>query len=244
MALKDGDFVLINYVISVKEDDKEIVQDTNLEDVARKSGIYDANRRYGPYLVVIGKSGLLPAIDEALREMDVGQKKELMAPPEKAYGPHRDDLVIRVPIKQLNRYGIQPVVGRKVEVGGRIGVIKGVTERFAYIDFNHPLAGKELRIELEVTKKLETPEEKVSYLVRRYMPIDTNKIKVNISGPQVEVTLPKDVLALNDLESRLQLLASDMSSFLGASSLRIVVEIELKEETQGQQAQPPAQQTS
>jgi len=56
VAIKDGDFVLINYVISVKSGDKEVVGDTNKEDVAKSAGIYDANRKYEPYLVVLGRS--------------------------------------------------------------------------------------------------------------------------------------------------------------------------------------------
>ena len=227
MTLKEGDFVLINYVISVKTDDQEVVEDTNIEEVARKNNILDANRRYEPYLVVIGRSNVIAAIDEELRNMDVGQVKEFVAPPEKAYGPYRDDLVIRVPIKQLRRYGIAPVVGRRVEVGGRVGVIKSVTERFAFIDFNHPLAGKQLKIRLEVTKKLESDEDKARYLVARYMPLDQSKVAVAVREGVVEVALPREAIGLSDLESRLQLLAADLQNLLGAKELRLVIDVPL-----------------
>ncbi|MGC9210463.1 MAG: FKBP-type peptidyl-prolyl cis-trans isomerase [Acidilobus sp.] len=241
MPFKDGDFVLVNYVISTIEGGTEVVQDTNIEEVAKKAGLYSAERRYEPYLVVIGRSQLLPAIDEELRNLDVGQKKEFTAPPEKAYGPHRDDLVIRVPIKQLNRYGITPVVGRRVEIGGRVGVIKSVTERFAYIDFNHPLAGKELKIQIEAVKKLETTEEKVKFLALRYMPLKESDLTVSVlDGSGVEVRLPEAALRLNDLESRLQLLTADLKQLLGLQLVRFVIEVRLAEgaKAQGAEAQP------
>ena len=229
MPFKEGDFVLVNYVVSVVEGGKEVVQDTNIEDVAKRAGLHSPDRKYEPYLVVIGRSQVLPAIDEELRNMDVGQRKEFTAPPEKAYGPHRDDLVIRVPIRQLNRYGITPVVGRRVEVGGRVGVIRSVTERFAYIDFNHPLAGKELKIELEVVRKLETPEEKVRFLALRYLPLKEGDIGVSLGAQGVvELSLPADALRLSDLESRLQLLAGDLRQLLGVSGLRIVIEVKFE----------------
>lgn len=241
MTFKDGDFVLINYVISVKDGDREVVEDTNKEDVAKGAGIYDSNRRYEPYLVVVGRSQVIKAIDEQLRDMDVGQKKEFTATPDKAYGPYREDLVIRLPIKQLNRYGIPPVVGRRVEVGGRIGVIKSVTERFAYIDFNHPLAGRDLKVELEVVGKLETLDDKVKYLVTRYMPIDRNSVSVSQQGEgSIELQLPQEVVDLSDLESRLQLLLGDLSSLLGIKSVKLVINVTLGQQgssAQGQQAQ-------
>ncbi len=233
MPFKEGDFVLVNYVISVVEGGKEVVQDTNIEEVAKRSGLYSADRKYEPYLIVIGRSQVLPAIEEELRGMEVGQRKEFTAPPEKAYGPHREDLVIRVPIKQLNRYGITPIVGKKVEVGGRVGVIRSVTERFAYIDFNHPLAGKELKIELEAVRKLDTQEERARFLVLRYMPLGETDVGVSIAGEGVvELSLPEDVLKLNDLESRLQLLSSDLRQLLGVKRLKIVIDVRLAEETQ------------
>ncbi len=231
MPFKEGDFVLVNYVVSVVEGGKEIVHDTNIEDVAKRAGLHSPDRRYEPYLVVVGRSQVLPAIDEELRNMDVGQRKEFVTPPEKAYGPHREDLIIRVPIRQLNRYGITPVVGRKVEVGGRVGVIRSVTERFAYIDFNHPLAGKELKIELEVVRKLETDEEKVKFLALRYLPLKEGDLGVSVGGENVlELSLPADVLKLSDLESRLQLLASDLRQLLGVSRLRIVIDVKFAEQ--------------
>ncbi|MGC9112160.1 FKBP-type peptidyl-prolyl cis-trans isomerase [Acidilobus sp.] len=240
MTFKDGDFVLINYVISVKDGDREIVEDTNKEDVAKSAGIYDSNRRYEPYLVVIGRSQVIKAIDEQLRDMDVGQRKEFTATPDKAYGPYRSDLIIRLPIKQLNRYGIPPVVGRRVEVGGRIGVIRSVTERFAYIDFNHPLAGRDLKVELEVVGKLETLDDKVKYLVTRYMPLDRNSIGVSQQGEgSIELQLPQEVLGLSDLESRLQLLLGDLSSLLGIKGVKLVVNVALSQQgaqASGQQA--------
>jgi len=242
VPIQEGDFVLVNYVIRVVEGGKELVHDTNVEEVAKSAGIYEANRRYEPYLIVVGRSQVLPAIDEELRSMEVGQKKEFTAPPEKAYGPYRDDLVIRVPIKQLMRYGITPRVGRQVEVGGRIGVIKSVTERFAYIDFNHPLAGKELKIELTAVRKLESPEEKIKYLVMRYMPLKEGDLQVAVNDGEAEVRLAREVLRLSDLESRLQLLSNDVKQFLGLKALRIVIELPLAEGAQApKQAEGTAQ---
>ncbi|MEB3773783.1 MAG: peptidylprolyl isomerase [Desulfurococcales archaeon] len=228
MALKEGDMVLIHYTIKVVDGEEEIVETTR-EDVAKKAGIYDPNKSYGEYLVVVGKSTLIDAVNEALKEMSPGDKREIEAPPEKAYGEWRQDLLIRIPLKQFRRHNIVPRVGQEVEVGGRVGRIVRMTERFAYVDFNHPLAGKKLKIELEVLKKLENDEEKLGYLAKRWLNTEPVTVK---AGDEAEIVLPSDVLGLRDLDSRLQLLSRDVYLYVKPKKLRITVEVEYPEEAE------------
>ncbi|MEB3862055.1 MAG: peptidylprolyl isomerase [Desulfurococcales archaeon] len=227
MALKEGDFVLIHYTIKTVDGDEEVI-DTTREDVAKEAGIYDPNRRYGEHPVVVGRSKLIDAVDEALKEMEPGEKREIIAPPEKAYGPRDEKLVIRVPVKQLRRHNITPRVGQEIEVGGRLGRIIKVTERFAYIDFNHPLAGKKLKIELEVVKKVEADEEKLEYLSLRWLGV--KPLSASASNGVMEVVLPSDVLGMHDLDSRLRLLAQDVYNLLSPEKLRITIEVEYPKE--------------
>ncbi len=226
MALKEGDFVLIHYTIRV--DDTGDVVDTTREEVAKEAGIYDPNKRYGEYPVVVGRSRLIDAVDEALRQMDEGEKREIIAPPEKAYGVRDEKLVLRVPIKQLRRHNITPRIGQEIEVGGRVGRITRLTERFAYIDFNHPLAGKRLRIELEVVKKVESEDEKLAHLAVRWLGV--KPVRTSASEEGLELVLPSDVLGMHDLDSRLRLLAQDVYDLLRPKKLRIVIDVEYPEE--------------
>ena len=93
MALKKGDFVLINYTLWALEDGEEKIIDTTVEEVATKHNIYDAEKRYGPTLVVIGKSALLPAVEKVLPEMNVGEKKVIIAEPKDAFGERDESLL-------------------------------------------------------------------------------------------------------------------------------------------------------
>jgi len=209
------------------------VVDTTREDVARKSGIYDESKTYKEIPVVLGKTSLLEAVYEALKEMDVGEKRVIEAPPEKAYGEYRSDLVIRVPVKQLRRYNIPARVGQEVDVGGRRGRIVRVTERFAYIDLNHPLAGKKLKIELEVTSKIERDEDKARILASRITGIPPEEIGVESGGGAITVILPSRALGMSDLDARLQVLSRDVYNFLEPRKLRIVIEVEYPERAEG-----------
>lgn len=108
-------------------------------------------------------------MEKALLNMKVGEKKEVIAKPEEAYGEYDKEKVIAVSIKRLRAAGydrIQP--GMEVKLGDSVGRVKRVTERYAYIDFNHPLAGKTLKIEVEVLEKAEKDLEKAKAIAVRH----------------------------------------------------------------------------
>ena len=232
MPLKEGDFVLIHYTIKVIEGGEERVIDTTREEVAREAGIYREGEIYGEYPVVIGRSRLLEGIEEALREMDVGERREVEIPPEKAYGPRDEKLVVRVPKSRLLKSGIPPRPGEVVEAGGRRGVIVRVTERFAYIDFNHPLAGKKLKVDLEVVRKVESDEEKARLLAKRFFP--RLEVEAEVSDGRVVISIPADALGYSDLDSRLRLLLTDVVNFLNPRRVEFVIYAEKPEEAEGQ----------
>ncbi len=239
MPLKEGDFVLIHYTIKVVEDGEERIIDTTREDVAREAGIYREGEIYGEYPVVIGRSRLLEGIEEALREMDVGERREVEIPPEKAYGPRDEKLIVRVPKNRLVKSGIPPRPGEVVEAGGRRGVIVRVTERFAYIDFNHPLAGKKLKVDLEVVRKVERDEEKARLLAKRFFPrLD---VKAEVKDGRVVISIPADALGYSDLDSRLRLLLTDVVNFLNPRRVEFVIYSEKPEEAGEQEAVGEAQ---
>ncbi len=228
MAISQGDYVLLNYSIYALSDGKEELVDTTDAELAKKAGIFDEKRSYGSRLIIYGRSQLIKAVEEALKDMNEGEEKEIEAPPEKAYGPRREDLVVRIPIKQLRRYNITPTVGREIEVGGRIGRIIRVTERFAYVDFNHPLAGKKLKIVLKVEKILKETKDKLTYLVERWL--GKKPVNLKIENGIANIELDESVISIPDLESRLQLLLRDIKETLpDINSLEINIKIKVRE---------------
>lgn len=238
MALKKGDFVLINYTLWALEDGEEKIIDTTVEEVATKHNIYDAEKRYGPTLVVIGKSTLLPAVEKVLPEMNVGEKKVIIAEPKDAFGERDESLVIRLPKKALRQRNITPVVGMELDVGGRRGVIVRVTERFAYVDFNHPLAGKKVKIELEVVRKIEEPSEKVKYLASRWTGIPENEVNVELKEGEALVRFPEGILGVRDLEARLMRFISDIADLIDEVkkvTITFAIEIPREEKTESEE---------
>ncbi len=239
MPFREGDFVLINYTTKVVDDGEERVIDTTIEKIAKEAGIYDPRRKYEPYPVIVGKSKLIEAVDEALRSMDVGERRTIEAPPEKAYGPRDQRLVRRVPIKYFARYGRVPRVGEEVEmeVEGRVlrGKVINVTQRFVHIDFNHPLAGKTLKIDLEVVEKVDDDREKARILVARVAGVPRDSVNIEKDDGHLIIKLPPMILALNDLEAILQSVLNDIQEYLSPKKVTFTIEVDLtpKEASEG-----------
>ncbi len=62
------------------------VFDTSMEKEAKGAGLYNATRDYKPLQVTLGTGKVIQGFEEALIGMKVNEEKELVIPPEKAYG--------------------------------------------------------------------------------------------------------------------------------------------------------------
>jgi FKBP-type peptidyl-prolyl cis-trans isomerase 2 len=62
------------------------VFDTSIKSEALKSGLFNPARDYKPLQVVLGKHQVINGFEEALIGMRVNETKEIILPPEKAYG--------------------------------------------------------------------------------------------------------------------------------------------------------------
>ncbi len=62
------------------------VFDTSMEKEARSAGLYNAARDYKPLQVTLGTSKVIVGFEEALMGMKVNDEKDVVIPPEKAYG--------------------------------------------------------------------------------------------------------------------------------------------------------------
>ncbi len=73
--------------------------------------------------------------------------------PEQAFGPHNPDLVQRLARADLpaGDIGVMSMVEFAGPDGGRFtGLVRELDAESALVDFNHPLAGKAVRFEVEV----------------------------------------------------------------------------------------------
>ena len=225
MPLRDGDFVLIDYTLKVKETGQVI--DTTSEKVAKEVGIHRPDRTYEPMLVVIGAGWVLKGLEERLKEMEVGEQKTVELPPEEAYGPRDPRKVIMLPAKVLSQKGVVPRVGQRVQLEGLgWGTVRAVGSGRVQIDLNHPLAGKTLIYDVAVRAKIEEPAEKVRALIHRRLPlVPAENFEVEVGEEEITIRVPEEAFYVEGIQVIKRGLASDIMRFFeGVKLVRFVEE--------------------
>jgi peptidylprolyl isomerase len=104
--------------------------------------------------VVVGDGKFFPVIEKALCDMTEGETKVLTLEAEDAFGPHIDDLVIKVP-KSVFETNVTLEIGSRIKIDvptgkSYVGTIVAVDEHTITLDMNHLLAGKRLVVNVTV----------------------------------------------------------------------------------------------
>jgi peptidylprolyl isomerase len=212
MALQKGDFILINYTAKVKETNE--VFDTTVEDTAKKERLQKEGEIYEPKLVVVGEGWVLKALDDSLEAMEPGKAETVEISPDKAFGQRDPEKVKQVHLRKLAEKGINPALGMRIEYGGKNAVIRSIGAGRVLLDFNPPLAGKTLIYDVTVSKKLETPEEKIGAVIhRRIPPVEEGKFKFAIQDKTLTVDMPEDTFYLEGVQIAKRGIAMDIQKF-------------------------------
>jgi len=134
---KKGDKVKINYT-------------GKLED----GSVFDSSEGHDPLEFTLGGGEVIVGFDEAVTGMAPGEKKNVLIPVDKAYGPRNEEMVILAPREHMPS-DINPEVGQKMQMGGPNGEVilvsvVEVTDTEVKLDANPPLAGLDLAFEIEL----------------------------------------------------------------------------------------------
>ena len=97
---------------------------------------------------------VIRGFDEGVTGMTIGDKKTISIPPQEAYGPRQEEMVIEFPITNFPP-DIKPELGMTLNMHTENGqelpvVITAISEEAITLDANHPLAGQELVFDLEL----------------------------------------------------------------------------------------------
>jgi peptidylprolyl isomerase len=220
MPIKNGDFVLANYTLKVKESGD--VVDTTIESIAKEKGIHHEHEggeetdahRYEPLFVVVGEGWVTKGFDEGLVGLEAGQSSTIEVPPDKGYGARDASKVRLVPLRRFRNEGITPVPGIQVTLDGKIGQIRTVGAGRVQVDYNHPLAGRTLVYEVSVQSILEKIEDKIRNLVHKRLPaVDQAKFGLQLSPNELAIEVPEEAFFLEDLQLAKKAMSADIEKF-------------------------------
>ena len=190
MAVKEGDFIRLEYTGKVQETGN--VFDTTDEDVAEEAGIKLDSKSYGAIPIIVGGGHVLKGLDEALIGMEEGEEKTVEITPEEGFGLRDPKLLQLIPMGEFKKQGMKPEVGMAITSDGVTGIIRSVSGGRVRVDFNHELAGKNLKYNIRVVKEIEDDIDKVKSMIELHYSapnLDSDKHDIQIVEGVVRIAM-------------------------------------------------------
>jgi|GEM_PF-363854 len=213
-------------MVSINFTGKELlggsVFDTNIEEMAKKSGVFDERRAYKPLDIILGEKELLERVENELAGMSEGEKRIVKMLAKDAFGERDAELVRVVPLQNFLEQKINPFPGLVVRISNAVGKIQSVSSGRVRVDFNHPLAGREIEYHVEVVKEFKDKTEIAEKIFEKYYSRVPNS-KKEIVGDKMIVTVSGDFLKnLEKVNDAIKGIAKDFG-----------IELDFKEEVTG-----------
>jgi FKBP-type peptidyl-prolyl cis-trans isomerase SlyD len=119
----------------------------------------------GPMAFLEGAGQIIPALEEQIKDMAMGEKKNVKLKAEQAYGAHEEKMTMNVPKEELAHLDVQVGAFLQLNLGESVKVVRvsKVTETEVTLDGNHPLAGVDLEFDIEMMSSRPATEEEVAH---------------------------------------------------------------------------------
>ena len=116
--------------------------------------VFDSSDGHDPLVFTAGVGEVIPGFDQAVLGMEEGQEKTVTIPPEEAYGPRQEELLLEIPREELPAE-MNPQVGEIYQMGQEPDMVMeaqvvAVDHESITLDANHPLAGEALTFRLRL----------------------------------------------------------------------------------------------
>lgn len=186
-TIKLNDFVEVSYTGKLEDG---TIFDTNNEAVAKANKIFSPKQKYGPIKICVGEHQILEGIDKELVGKEVGKDYTLNIPSELGFGKRDIKKVQLVPLSTFKEHKVKPFPGLQVDFDGQIGIVQRVSGGRVMVNFNHPLAGKDLVYEVKILQKITDPKEKIQSYIGHIMPIKAEHMDIEIKDKVLKLALP------------------------------------------------------
>jgi len=189
--MKKGDFVELVYTGRIK--DLNLVFDTTNEKEAKESNIHDARASYGPVIICIGQGHVIKGLDEQLEGKELGKEYHIELSPEQGFGKKNAKLIQLVATSKFIKQKINPMPGLQVNIDGLMGMIRTVSGGRTLVDFNHPLAGKELAYDFKINKIVKDDEEKLKALLKLQLNLKDIKVEIKEGNATIDLNIKQEL---------------------------------------------------
>lgn len=133
-----------------------------------KGELLDTSLEREPLLYLHGHGALIVGLESALEEKAKGDKLSVEVASESAYGEYHEQLVQVVPKSGFQSEGGEGLTeGLQVQVetnnGLTVGLVTKIEGENVTLDLNHPLAGMDLKFDVEVMDVRDASEEELTH---------------------------------------------------------------------------------
>lgn len=116
--------------------------------------VFDSSQEREPLEFTIGTGTIIPGFEQAVIGMSPGESKTEVIPPDRAYGPYLEEMVLQIERQQLPAE-LDPEVGQQLQLEHPTGevipvIITDVSSSTVTLDANHPLAGEDLTFDIQL----------------------------------------------------------------------------------------------
>jgi FKBP-type peptidyl-prolyl cis-trans isomerase SlyD len=150
MAINANKVVTINFTL--KDEDGNVLETTdNME----------------PFSFISGNNQILPKLEEAVNQMLIGTKKNVTIEAAEGYGEYNESNVQLIDKKEFPE-DIKLEEGMRMIANSHDGkqmpfIVNKIEENEVTVDFNHPLAGKNLEFNVELLDIRDATAEELSH---------------------------------------------------------------------------------
>ncbi len=144
--------------------DKKVVK-INYKGTLSNGSVFDSSEGKDPLEFLVGGGQVIPGLEAGVKGMKVGEKKSISIKAADAYGEYDKAAVQQVPRDSFPK-------DMKLEAGmelvaqtgmGPIPVRLGeINDKSVTVDFNHPLAGKDLTFDIEIVSVRDATKEELA----------------------------------------------------------------------------------
>ena len=143
--IADNKYVVVHYVGSFED-----------------GQVFDTSINKTPFEFMTGAHQVVPGFENAVREMEINEEKEVTLSPELAYGTYDETRKRKFPLEEVRKV-FEPEVGMSIGLKAPNGAqvpatITDVTTNEVEIDANHPFAGKTLKFKLILLEVNDEPK--------------------------------------------------------------------------------------
>jgi len=156
--IKKNDFIEIEFTGLANG---EIFDTTNKKD-AEKMGIEPKNIK--PLTISVGNQMILQGLDEDLEGKETGKEYSIHILPEKAFGKRDPSMIKTYGLSHFTKQNINPYPGMALQLDNTIAKVLSVSGGRVTMDFNNPIAGKEVDYKYKINKIITENKEKINAL--------------------------------------------------------------------------------